>query len=596
MLIPIRDRSKYAMSQADIIEALKASNILEPPMLALMAMAAFMMIASSFSSPKSQRTNAIFADRTVKHNLCRTAVKQLKAKKVDEVCLYCGSFKNWQLSPLYLWISVYIFNFSPSLFVPTANPGVEVIGAPGMGKTLRVINPVLRSAVDQGFPILLYDYKGGGYGGDGGQIPEICGYAARHGYSVRVFAPSRKYTCTINPLDFIRDSSDRSMAETLAETLHENIRHNSGRSDDFFGPAGKRVLYSSFLLAKNTKYPDLAMAFALLQLPELGKRLKYAREQKNPVLTVWNYVTFSQYMSFAQENDTSEGILAGAQDISSTFIQPDFLPCILGHTNISLDLGSREILAFQSNESRKRVYNPLIAAIKEVIVNHNFSYQRTVPLVLSLDEYKTIKIPESVNWANYHRSKGLVMLVGYQNEAQVSGEYGKDGLSTLQTGLKASFLFNPKNDDHASKYSKSLGNKEIFLKNKSRSYGGGKGGSSRSVAEQRDLVPLMNPDDILGMRHGTAIYKSPELYKGERGNIPWKIRMIRVSLFDRLSARKSKRIWLNKSVKRLEQYETKRRPYIGDDLQIELDKRFKHADDILPLPPKEDLVKADVYI
>lgn len=592
------------MSQVDLIEALKASNILEPHMLWLMAMAIVAMAASSFSSPKSKRTNAIFADRTVKYNLCKTAAKQQKKQEVDEVCLYCGSFKNWQLSPFYLWISVYFFNSTPSLFVPTANPGVEVIGAPGMGKTFSVIDPLLRSAIEQKFPILLYDYKGGGDGGEGGQIPVICGYAARHDYTVRIFAPGRKYSCTINPLDFIRDSSDRSMAETLAETLHENIRHNVGKSDNFFGPAGKRVLYSSFLLAKNTPHPDLAMAFAILQLPELGKRLRYAREQKNPVLNVWNYVAFSQYMSFAQAGETSEGILGGAQDIASIFIQPDFLPCIIGHTNISLDLTSKEILAFQSNESRKKVYNPLMAAIIEVIVNRNFSYQRTVPLVLSLDEYKTIKIPESIHWPNYHRSKGLVMLVGYQNEAQVSSEYGKDGLSTVQTGLKASFLFNPKNDEHAVRFSKSLGNKEIVIKNKSRSYGGGKGGSSRSVSEQSLLVPLMNPDDILGMRLGAAIYKSPRLYKGERGNIPWKIRKVRVSLADRLSARKSKQIWLKKSVKRLEQYETKRRPYIGDDLQIELDKRLEHAEEMLPLPPEEnqketlnkDLVGLDAFI
>ncbi len=558
--------------------------LMRPNILILIAMCTMLFIlGGGLGKSKSKRTRAFLADKRTKYNLSREAIKQLKQKRVDLVCLYSGSFKNWQINPVVLWLYVYVLGRLPSLFVAMAGPGVEVIGAPGTGKTFSVIDPLVMSAIEQKYPVLLYDYKGSGYGGEGGQIPIIAGYAARHGYNLRIFAPGQDYTCTINPLDFIHDSNDRTMAETLAETLHENLRHNTGKSDNFFGPAGKRVLFSAFLLAKNTQYPDLAMAFAILQLPELGKRLKYAREQNNEVLTVWNYVAFSQYMTFAQAGETSEGILGGAQDIASVFIQPDLLPCVLGPTNVSLDLKGKQLLVFQSNELRKKVYNPLIAAIIEITCNRNFSYQRKDPLILSFDEYPTIKIKDSVNWPNWHRSKGLVMLVGYQNETQVADTYSKEALSNLRTGLKARFLFNPQNEDNENKWSKALGEKEVIIKNKSRSSGGSKSGKSTTISEQTVLTPIVRPDDIRGMRQGAAIYTNSQLYKGDRCNIPWIIKRIKVSRRDKRVKKRSKKIWFKTSLKTLRDREQRRRTNL--DLDVELNKRLKLADEILPLPP-----------
>ncbi|MGB3651955.1 MAG: hypothetical protein WBA41_12195 [Rivularia sp. (in: cyanobacteria)] len=46
-----------------------------------------------------------------------------------------------------------------TIYVPDAQRGVAVIGAAGSGKTFSVIDPLIRSAFDQGFPMLLYDFK-----------------------------------------------------------------------------------------------------------------------------------------------------------------------------------------------------------------------------------------------------------------------------------------------------------------------------------------------------------------------------------------------------------------------------------------------------
>ncbi len=572
----------------NLFETLKAvdryygiSYFLTQPSILILIIAslALLILLNSMGKPKSERTNAVLADKMVKFNLCRKAVKQIEQNKIDPVCLYAGSFKTWQINPLILWFSIYVLNRPPTIFVPSANPGVEILGAPRIGKTFSAIDPLLYSAIDRSLPILCYDYKGGEYGGKGGQIPVVGGYAARHNYKIRIFAPGQDYTCTINPLDFLKDGNDRTMAEVLAVTLYENLRDNTSKEDNFFGPASKRLLYASFMLAKNTQYPDLAMAYALLKLPKLGERLRYIEKKGSTAYTVWNEIVFAQFVAFAEGGKTSDSILAGALDVASVFMQPDLLPCILGKTNVPLKLDGKNIVFFQSNESYKEVYNPLIAAIIQLTIRRNFSYQRKIPLVLSLDEYPSIKIQKSTEWPNLLGSKGLIMLIGYQTESQVVKKYGKDDLSELRTGLLSKFLFNPRNEENEAKISKALGEKEIIVKNKSRSLGSSKG---TTISEQKLMTPHFRPDDIGGMPKGMAIYRSPYLKKGSRANIPWVMNRMRVSRRDKRQKKKSEQIWFDSSLQKLHVREQQRRPDL--DLELEMKKRFKEADKIFPLP------------
>jgi type IV secretory pathway TraG/TraD family ATPase VirD4 len=43
-------------------------------------------------------------------------------------------------------------------WLPDAQRGLAVLGGPGSGKTHSVIDPALRSVIDQGFPLILYDF------------------------------------------------------------------------------------------------------------------------------------------------------------------------------------------------------------------------------------------------------------------------------------------------------------------------------------------------------------------------------------------------------------------------------------------------------
>lgn len=558
---------------------------LDPNVLMLCALLLMMALVnfSNLGNKKSLRTQAVLADRIVKYNLAKSAVKQLKNYSVKDICLYCGSFNNWQINPITLWVSIIIFNKLPSLFVPTANPGIEVFGAPGMGKTYSAIDRLLLSAIEQHFPIGLYDYKSAGEKGKGGQTEFIGPAALLHGYKLRIFAPGKAYSCVINAIEFLKDDKDISGAENLAKTFKANLSGQNSKIDAFFDGAGEKLLAAAFLWAKGTTHPDLATAFCFLNLPNLDKRLKYALEQNK--LGLWNKISLAQFMSVLDAAETRDGIMGGAQLVASIFIRPDILPCILGKSNVSLNIGSKEILIFQSDEERKRVYNPLIAGIIELVVNHNFSYQRKLPFILSLDEYPTIKIEESIEWPNRHRSKGLVQIVGYQAKPQTNKYYGKNETDILRVGIKNRFFFNTQNLETEKEISELIGHKEVLIKSKSKSYSS-KGGTQTSISYQAQLTPIFRPDDLRSMGLGSCIYINSLAKKRNRSFIPIYLPNMKILKKDDKFIKFCSNLWSTKIVDKLIQKEkTYRAKY---NVEQELEIRNKLANELLPLPETQN--------
>ena len=560
----------------------------------------FTVLALALSRQKQNLlTNARFVNKWEKLRGLNEAKRQLKSNKVKDVCLYCGSYAQWQMwgpiPALYIWLTGY----PPTLFVPSANQSIDIIGKAGSGKTFSVMNRLAASALDQGIPVLLYDYKGDA-NGEGGQIPFVATYALRHGYKLKIYAPGRDYTCVINPLDFIRDEKDMTTAKAIAENFHANLRGDSGKTDGFFGPAGKRLIYAIFLLAKGTKYPDLAMAFALLQLPNLPERLAYADKRKLDQFSFWVRVGFSQLIQVAKAEQTSGGILAGAADIITEFMQYDLLPCYLGKSNTSLYLQEKEILILQSDTERETVVNPLIASNIGLIINKNFSVQRKIPLFCSFDENPTNKVIGQQDWANRHRSKGYSAAYGAQTIEQYNKLYGKEDATTLRDGCATRFWFDPNNSDTAQKFSTHLGKTEVTIKNKSisRSFGSA-GAVQRSVTEQIHQVPLVDVHEFLGFREGECIYINPhsktrehnqinennkDKNKRGRGSIPWHIRRIKISKKDQKIEKECEQLWSTEVFSRLLRRSKAQRNC--QNLEASVNKRLAEAERLLPLPPE----------
>jgi type IV secretory pathway TraG/TraD family ATPase VirD4 len=150
------------------------------------------VLMSSSNKKKNRMANARWAGSTEKKAAQRIAFKQLNERRRDGLTTWINTpiiaslkkpqVKNGNLTRRY--------NINPqasTIFIPDGQRGTAVCGAPGSGKTFSVIDPMVRSVIDQGFPICLYDFKF-----PGGQAEIHAAYARSRGYDVRIFAPQRR--------------------------------------------------------------------------------------------------------------------------------------------------------------------------------------------------------------------------------------------------------------------------------------------------------------------------------------------------------------------------------------------------------------------
>jgi type IV secretion system protein VirD4 len=401
-----------------------------------------------------------------------------------------------------------------TLNIPDAQQGIAVCGAPNSGKTYSIIDPVIRDAIVQGFPIVIYDFKGS-------QLEAHAAYAAARGYQVHVFAPGFPYTGVCNPLDFVRDASDALMAGQLAEVIYKNTRRGTHASEnDFFSNAGQKLVEAVILLAKVTEFPDLLMAKKLLNLPGLAKRMRLAAAAGR--IPVWTIESFSQLIASEEAEKQVAGIVATAQRTFDKFISKELIPSFVGQTTIPLDLTGPQMLFLQVDTQKRDVVAPLLAALLHLIVARNFARPRAEPLVVSLDELPTLHLDDLPKWINEFRSYGFCPILGYQNFAQLQHTYGKELSRAIFAACGTKVFFNPRDDETASLVSRYLGEKEVRLFTKSTSSGMQR---STSRNEQIQKMPLMTVDEVLKLDQGECIFINPAYKGGREASIPLRLKL-----------------------------------------------------------------------
>ena len=424
-----------------------------------------------------------------------------------------------------------------TLDIPEAQQGIAVCGAPNSGKTFSIIDPAIRDAIDQGFPVVVYDFKGA-------QTAAHLPYAARQGYEVHVFAPGFPYTGICNPLDYIKDSSDSLMAGQLAEVIYKNTRRGGSYGEnDFFSQAGQKLVEAVMLLAKNTLYPDLLMAKKILNLPNLPKRIRLAGEMKDehdkPLISPWTIESFSQLISSEEAEKQVAGIVATAQRSFDRFIGKELIPSFVGEKTIPLYLKGKQILFLQVDTQKRDMVAPLLAAILHLIIAHNFVKPREEPLVVSLDELPTLHLDGLPKWINEFRSYGFCPILGYQNFAQLQHTYGRELSKAIFAACGTKVFFNPRDDETASLVSRYLGEKEVKLFTNSRSSGGQQ---STSRSEQYQRVPLMAIDEVLKLDQGECVFINPA-YRGKgEASVPLRLKL-KVPTSEVAIQKESEKLW-----------------------------------------------------
>lgn len=403
-----------------------------------------------------------------------------------------------------------------TVFIPDCQRGTAVCGAPGSGKTFSVIDPMVRSVIEQGFPLCLYDFKF-----PGGQAEAHAAHARRHGYRIHVFAPGFAGSEVCNLLDFLNSADDAETAGQIAKVLNKNFSLNGGRGSDdpFFQMSGDQLIKAVLQLAKATEFPDFLTCQKILALDSssLIDRVKAAD------ISPWIRTSWDQFTSMRQSEKTSSSVAATASLMFTNFVSPDILPCLIGRSTIPLDLTGKQMLIFGMDQNRRDLIGPILATVLHMLITRNVAVQRSDPLAVFLDELPTLSLPSLVNWLNESRSAGFCGVLGYQNMTQLEKAYGKELARAILSGCNTKFIFNPGEYESADYFSKYLGETEIKFKQKSRSTG--KSGASRSISDQERTRKLLSADEILKLPTGSCVFINPAYSSKTEANVPLQLKV-----------------------------------------------------------------------
>jgi type IV secretory pathway TraG/TraD family ATPase VirD4 len=508
----------------------------------------------------------------------KKALKQLKARVPNSVALYVGSLKRNK--------SGKITGSKKSLFLADAQRGIAVAGGPGSGKTFSIINPVIRSALDEGHPALVYDFK------YPSQAECIAAYAAKRGYDVRVFAPGYPESEVCNPLDFMTDADDALMARQIATVMNRNFARSSNSSEDkFFADAGDQLTQAILMLAKGMPIPDLMSASAALGLNNLPDRILESKRLGDLgqlpdqwQISHWVYYAFSQLMQLKDSEKTVAGVLGTAGKVFSRFMAPELISTFCGKTTLPIELKGRQLVILGMDRRRREAVAPLVATVLHMMVTMNVTKKRKDPLLLAIDELPTLYLPYLTQWLNENRSDGLCTMIGFQNITQLEDAYKRDIARSILGGCATKAIFNPQDADSARMFSDYLGDEEVKIKQKSRN-SGGKGGSSRSVSEQLQKRPIVESAQFNRLPTGKCVLISPGFARKDETSIPH-ISTIKIPKTDVAEEDWSIATWKKLQAKLIQRSPQQLRDTARANQQMAICKAM--VEEMLPLPLTEE--------
>ena len=554
-----------------------------------------MMEGSGNSGKKNKIATSFWGGATEKKKAKKKAIAQIESPKRNSASFFIGRPKEVADKLTQQWIIQQLKeeetkaeSTSNPFYIPDIQRGIAVCGGAGSGKTYSVIDPTIQSALDQGFPTILYDFK------YPAQTSRAVAYAMKRGYKVRVFAPGFPESDTCNVLDFLKNGEDAISAGQLAQVITKNADLSGGDSggDKFFEDAGATLVEGMFLLAKaigeteGTQYADLMTASAILGLTDLGKRLEYARERN--AFPIWTMRPLSQIISVSNSPQTESSIIGTAQRTFQKFLKKDFISSFCGQSTLPLDLDGKEMIVFGLDRNNRDIVGPLLAAVLHMIVSRNVSRTepRKDPLTVFIDELPTLFLPQLQNWFNENREDGFCGCIGFQNMSQLERIYGKELSQVIVGGCASKFIFNPQDTESAKYFADFLGEVEVEFKSKSKSRNSGKGGggSSRSTSDNKQKRQLFEPAQFLKLSTGQAIVINPAYSRKEQSYIP---------LYQKIKVPK----YVGKEMAWSQDKWTKVRGYFArernnqisnEEISEALNKRTKLVEKLLPLRPKEN--------
>ncbi len=461
---------------APILEPLSS-----PVFVGYFAILVLLAMLSMFTGRRGSLSDVRFANRGEIRKGTKRGLRQIAAQVPNEMAL----------------------ELERGLVLSDLQPAMSVVGRSRAGKTRSFIDPGLKSAIDQGWSNLVFDVKGN-------LMKKHAAYALAKGYDVYVYAPGFDYSDGLNFLDFMNHPGDAKAAYEMAKVLELNFGEPGATKNDFFASQGIALLKTVLMLAYESPFPDLFSAWKFLSLPDLASRLTLAKvggRFDDLDINSWIGEAAVGLQSVSDAAPTSAGIVGNAVTHFQNLVDPSIVPCLLKST-IPLDLTGKQIVFFQIDENSEAATAPLVAMAIHLLVkrNLNATVTRDRTLGVFLDEFRSIYLPDVESWINRNAEYGMFMMLGYQSDSQLKIRYSKDKADSILSACGTKVLFNTGHPETAEKFARSLGEKEVPYKTRSRSRG-----KNRSITETENTkkVPLVTGEQINRFGQGKCIIQNP---------------------------------------------------------------------------------------
>lgn len=545
-----------------------ADYLTSPRGLTLVVVLILYAVLNLFEKKGGKLATSYWAGKTEKKNAKAKAIAQIKSPKHNSAALY---------------VSRPDAPTKSTLFVPDAQRGTLAIGAAGSGKTYSIIDPLVLSAIDQGFPLMVYDFK------YPIQTMRSFAYALQRGYKCRVFCPGYPESETCNVLEFIEDSQDAVAAGQLSKVIIRNLDTSKGKAsaDPFFEDAGESLLEGVFLLTKavgeltgNQEYEDIMTASAILELSQLPERLERAANEK---LIVWTSRPLMQLVSVKESEKTVASIIGTTQKAFQKFVKKAYIGAFCGKSTMPIEADEKVIYYFGLDRYNRDIIGPLLAAVLHMYVTKNVSRRtpRKLPLVVSLDEVRTIFLPYVVNWLSENREDGFCGLLGTQTLGLLEDAYGKALTEAIIGNCANKAILNPQSRETADYFSSYLGEMPVEFESKSISRGKGNRSSSRN--EQFYKRPLFEAAQFNKLPTGKSVYISSGFSNDVESYVP-SLMKIRIPKANRKAQEWSIRQWQRILPKLIA-----RRTTVSDrEWQERFQERRALVQQLFPLPVKSE--------
>ena len=372
-------------------------------------------------------------------------------------------------------------------WVNIVNPfrGTWVVGTPGSGKTVSIIEPCMRQHCAKGFSMVVYDYK----------FPTLAQKLYYH-YSINKKAGKTPKDCQFNMINFVKVEYSRRVnpiqlkyignlaaasetAETLLESLQKGKKEGGGGSDQFFQTSAVNFLAACiYFFCNYEKRPydkdGNEMNYDKTIDPETGmiKPTGVVRDAAGnitkPAYWLGKYSDMPHILSFLNESyDTIFEVL-----MTDTEVAPLLGPFRTAYENNAMEqlegmigtlrvftsrLATKEsywIFSKEGDDFDLKVSDPehpsylliandpemesIIGALNALILNRlvtrvNTGQGKNVPVSIIVDELPTLYFHKIDRLIGTARSNKVSVALGFQELPQLESDYGKVGMQKVIT-------------------------------------------------------------------------------------------------------------------------------------------------------------------